>query len=390
MEMKGQYVCRRTEDAFDIDADKNLYRQIVDDMIKNAGNFIPRSNWQKLYDDRNSETFREGSARHKEVQYTDEQILKNAYDVLERYHNMRIMMAAWVGVVGEKDKLQRETVTPYSEFLSELDPSPQLLDALMENIENTMLADFKTAEEITMIQHITKDIPKLNMLEIGGGYGRLAEGFMNVYGHEQIHCVLADSVPASIMYCYLYLRKSFPHLKIGIYYEDPKASSNDFDIYIVPTWHLESVCSRDQIQFNLLVNIQSMQEMSQWHVDYYLNLFDKIGADNAIVFLDNNKKWTFQGSWNYPKNWRLLFRQNTPSSWSDDCPTEIFVKDKGDFTAYNDLINLPHRISQQKDKKISNLKEHMDIYRAREIELSSRDVDKLSWAKILKMKLFTR
>ena len=67
-----------------------------------------------------------------------------------------------------------------------------------------------------------------------------------------------------------------------------------------------------------------MQEMNQFHVDYYLNLFDKVITPNGMIYLSNEKDYVFSGLWNYPSRWKNVLKLRTPRSWTRNSPTEIF------------------------------------------------------------------
>ena len=99
------------------------------------------------------------------------------------------------------------------------------------------------------------------------------------------------------------------------------ANLSSCDIAIVPAWHFERL---NTLHYDACINIESMQEMSQYHVDYYLNRFQSTTSVGATIYVSNARNYYFRGSFNYPKNWRRLFCANTPRSWSMDHPTKIF------------------------------------------------------------------
>ncbi len=139
----------------------------------------------------------------------------------------------------------------------------------------------------------------------------------------KVHYVMIDAVPGSLMYSYLYLKAQFPELSIGSYYAGDEYNS-DYDCYIIPSWRTDILKVKN---FDLLINIESMQEMRQDQVDFYINLFDKLGSDNSIIYLSNARDYVFVGDWNIPDDWKTLYLNNTPRSWSANHPTHILVKD---------------------------------------------------------------
>lgn len=147
--------------------------------------------------------------------------------------------------------------------------------------------------------------------------------------------VLVDAVPGSILYSYEYLKKTLADKKIGFYYLDDEFDLDFYDVYIIPAWHFEKMNS---YTYDCCVNISSMQEMGQEHVDYYLNLFDHISKERGIVFLENSHDYVFKGEWNYKDNWERIFMFNTPASWSNYFPVEIFRKRASNYSRWNQCV----------------------------------------------------
>jgi SAM-dependent methyltransferase len=177
------------------------------------------------------------------------------------------------------------------------------------------------------------------ILEVGGGYGRLAEAAFNIFGRS-IKYVLVDAVPGSIYYSRKYLSYACPGARVISFYDagsdDLDLENDEFDIAIVPSWHFERI---NRGRYDVCVNIESMQEMNQVHVDYYLQLFQSVAADQAVIYISNARDYYFRGSFRYPANWRRLFSSNTPRSWKQDHPTEIFRKTCTDCSMQNSVVD---------------------------------------------------
>lgn len=326
-------------DIYNVKADIDLYWVIANDMLENAGKFAPRSVWQRLDDAADYSTYKPGAERYKELVLTPDEMKAAAEKSIASYPNMEDMLDAWVGPRGKRDVLDEKLLQRYRDYLEQLGDA-SFYDAFRKSENYKIMSDFLSVEEVTILHKELYDKEQVNVLEIGGGYGRLCEAFFNTF-EECGHYVLADSVPLSLMYAYLYLCKALPDKKVGIYYFDTDPTK--YDCYIVPTWRLEEVFGN--ASFGLVVNIQSMQEMSQWHVDYYLDFFDNHLEEDGIIYLNNNKRYVFKGQWNYPAHWSLHFRHNSPWAWSSDCPIEVFIKKKTDFTNRNKLVDYAHVIS---------------------------------------------
>ncbi len=248
---------------------------------------------------------------------------------------MKSLMWAWLGGGEDADEA---TISKYRRLLKDNDP----LHLWSVNVEGKgdsipmSRADLGSLMDLNLLYtFIPPGKQPTRILEVGGGYGRLAEAAFNLFGRS-IQYVMIDSVPASLYYAVKYLRHACPDARVGSYY-DADFDLTKCDIAIVPSWHYASV---SRIKYDVCVNIESMQEMGQYHVDYFLNLFESESVDGATIYLSNAKDYYFRGSFNYPKNWQKLFCANTPRSWRPHHPTEIFRKTTdGDYSAANAIID---------------------------------------------------
>lgn len=177
------------------------------------------------------------------------------------------------------------------------------------------------------------DLQKLYIAEVGGGYGRLAEVFFNVFP-GQIRYLLVDSVPASLWFAYEYMRNAHPDIKVGFYFNGDEPDFEKFDCYVMPGWRMELVAG---MKFDLTVNIQSMQEMDQRNVDFYIQWFDEALRNDGVAYLVNRRDHLFRGKWNYPQHWECVLKTPTPRSWLRDFPAEVYRKQNGNFSSQNAL-----------------------------------------------------
>ena len=178
-----------------------------------------------------------------------------------------------------------------------------------------------------------RDGQPLYVVEVGGGYGRLAEAFFNIFP-RQVKWVFVDAVPSSLLYAYEYLTRSNPDIKVGFSYRDDPFDMDRFDCYIAPTWRMESLPKN---YFDLAINVQSMQEMDQHHVDYYLQWFDGALRHRGIAYLCNRRDHVFRGQWNYPDHWECLLYEPTPRSFTRDFPAEVHRKGERSYRTENQL-----------------------------------------------------
>jgi hypothetical protein len=301
----------------ELEADHGEYFHIVRDMADNGGSLICDPNWLIAADHSNAaDSYDRGRAL--------EFALSEA-GYRERFSKMHALMKAWIG---NTECAPQAVISKYRRFLQQCDP----LLLWQPNVENSagsiplLQADLGSIMDLNLLYAFASSPERSStrLLEIGGGYGRLAEAAFNIFGRS-IKYVLVDAVPASLYYSHIYLSQACPDARVWSFYDDVNNNFDldNIDIAIIPSWHFEKINS---FSYDICVNIESMQEMSQHHVDYYLGLFQSVAADQATIYLSNAHDYYFRGTFNYPTNWQKLFCSNTPRSWTRDHPTEMFRK----------------------------------------------------------------
>jgi len=327
-------------DAFSVKGDKDLFDKIVADQEKYSGLLRPAKNWDLEIGGQDGGRFFQSQQSGQTIELStssDEQYLKN-------FFSLQKMMDPFVGSTGLQD-ITKDVMREYYDFLKGIDHLGILPNYFEPNGEmksqanGLLITDLGSMIDVNMISSFLDPAnEKYRIAEVGGGYGRLAEVVFNIYGEKNIKYILIDAVPAGLMYSYLYLSRNFPNMRIGFYYNEDPFDMDVFDCYIMPAWHFD--ISEAAGSFDCCINIQSMQEMEQYHVDYYLRMFNDLLKDGTgIAYLSNEKDYIFQGKWNYPVNWRLLLRTRTPRSWTRNSPTEVFVKGAGSFEKENQLLD---------------------------------------------------
>lgn len=320
-----------------LEAVQGEYHVIVEDMIRNAGRFIPDPNWLGTEDTSQSA---ESYDRSKAL---DVVLSESHYK--GKVAKMENLMAAWVGGA---DKPTPSVVSKYRRFLDQGD----VLKLWTANMESDA-----SEQRIPLTRPDLGSLMDLNLIyafrppsgvdgistivEVGGGYGRLAEAMFNIF-RDSVRYVMVDAVPASLYYAKKYLAAACPDARIGSYYD---SCSDEFDISlydisIIPVWHFERL---NRTRYDVCINIESMQEMSQEHVTYYIGLFESVATDDATVYISNAHDYYFRGTFDYPRNWQKLFCGNTPRSWRPDHPTEIFRRGTLDFSEQNKMCDALHQ-----------------------------------------------
>jgi hypothetical protein len=317
-----------------IQADAEAYFRIADDMVRSSGELLPHEGWLVPF---RAET--PASGAQEGVVFTTS---RDAYQ--RQFSRMENLMEAWIGSTTDELKAPN-TITKYRRFLDGCD----FLGLWEPNVTRRspgsgplLQADLGSIMDLNLLYAFTNP-PQgrpTRILEVGGGYGRLAEAAFNVFG-TSVQYVIVDAVPASLYYVREYLTRSCPDARIWSWYDSEDAKpAPDADIIIIPAWHF-STLSIDS--YDVCVNIESMQEMTQYHVDHYLRLFQDITADGATIYLSNARGYLFKGTFNYPANWEKVFESLTPRSWALDHPTEIFRKTDGDFSRQNACADAAYR-----------------------------------------------
>ncbi|MDQ1707127.1 MAG: hypothetical protein QOJ88_338 [Pyrinomonadaceae bacterium] len=330
----------RKQRATNIVANREEFRRIFDDMCKSAGSFTPTPTWLLC--------------KHpSEIESTDlSEILDRAGSdevFQQEFADLDQRMNGWVGdrnaeLISEKSALP--LVESYGSFLQRRDSLGLWRTNVKEstNAEALKVADLGSLMDLTFLYTYAFDPARkiTTILEVGGGYGRLAEAAFNIFG-KSIRYVLVDSVPVSLYYSKKYLESVCPEIRVGSYYDGDNFDMSEFDCYVIPAWYFDEL---NKEKYDVCINIESFQEMGQQHIDHYLQLFDRVSVDRAVIYLDNARDYIFRGDWNFPNHWQKLFCSNTPRSWSPDHPAEVFVKSTGDFSAQNAILDDIHHFVQ--------------------------------------------
>lgn len=294
---------RWSADRFDVPCNEGLLQRLLDDMARNAGALMPAPAW-RLPDAR----ARSGLSE---------------------------LLADWIGGVGLRplaDMLSpgapaalRQALAEGMDFVRALDHRGDFSDIGLAELAQAgwRAADLGSAIDVSVITAFGGWREGAEVLEVGGGFGRLPEYFARL--GTRFRYVNIDAVPASLMYCHEYLRRHCPDRQVLLYLDDAEsraALARGADLVVVPAWHAEALL-RDR-RFDLCVNVDSFQEMDQALVDHYLGLFDRFARDDALVYMLNARNYLFRGEYRYPERWECLLRHHTVRSWSGDQPLEMY------------------------------------------------------------------
>ena|SRR5215469_3848522 len=322
----------------DLNADRTEYDVLLEDMIRNGGMLIPDPNWLMTEDvSQPAENYDKSKALD---------FARSEDHYRRKVSTSASLMNAWVGSAAPPT---RTAISKYRRFLEHCDPL-ELWQANVSTGGNAIplsQQDLGTLMDVTLLHAFSPRCEKkvTTILEVGGGYGRLAEAVFNIFG-PSVRYVMVDAVPASLYYAKKYLSCACPDARVASYYDGGTLDLSECDIAIVPAWHFEKL---NTLQYDICINIESMQEMSQQHVDYYLNLFHSVADEGATIYLSNAHEYYFRGTFNYPRNWQKIFCANTPRSWSRKHPTEIFTKTSHDCSLSNCAIDSMYKYGLEID-----------------------------------------
>ncbi len=331
MRLEQPSIKRQSIDLERVTASFAEFDHVVQDMFTNAGEFLPTANWVTLDPTASSDADAVALARRA---YTADSFER-------RFSSLDKVLFSWIGQQGSK-AAEPWLIRLYAAFHARFDPLGLWHHNVANNRSSHTLnnADLSSILELSLIHAFaaTRDQPLTSIVEIGGGYGRLAEAALNVFGGS-VRYVLVDSVPASLVYAHKYLTRACPDRRIGSFYAGDAFDLSAFDCYVTPSWHFERLNSS---QYDVCVNVDSFQEMSQSLVDRYLTLFDTVLRPGGIVYNSNGRGSYFNGTWNFPIHWRKAFCASTPRPWFENHPTEIFVRTDDDFSRQNAALDAAH------------------------------------------------
>lgn len=263
-------------------------------------------------------------------------------------NSISIALDALIGPIG----LQPPSIRRWKEFISFLAPIDTigLLVALRNDSAYRSLmrlTDLGTIMDLTFIAYslqLSSLQKKIRVIEVGGGYGRLAEGLFSAFPDSIEQYVLVDGVPGSLAAAYEYLSR-IPSLSGRVELVTEGEVPSSALVAIVPDWN-EFALSR-LVSQDLFVNIESFQEMSTPTIHRYLEFADRVLTPGGVVYLSNSRAYRNQDIWHFPESWTLQFSGETPRSWSIQHPTQIWqlppISNQSTFADLRRSVEVPWR-----------------------------------------------
>ena len=133
----------------------------------------------------------------------------------------------------------------------------------------------------------------IKVIEVGGGYGRLAMFFLKYFGIK-CHYVSVDFVPTSLAFAPQVIEQSFPEMKV-LGTLAPKAKGKkieDYNFVSLPAWEIDKL--KDET-YDLAINIHSFQEMLKPSFKFYTEQFSRLLKPEGVFYNINNPPDTGNG-----------------------------------------------------------------------------------------------
>jgi putative sugar O-methyltransferase len=148
------------------------------------------------------------------------------------------------------------------------------------------LYEFYEIERYMRTQHIDLlNLEHMNVVEIGGGYGRLALFFLAYFG-AHCHYVTIDFVPMSLTFAPQVIRQVFPELQVlDSLSLDDQTRLQDFNFVSLPAWEIGRVQSKSYL---LGMNIHSFQEMRKESYTFYIRELHRLLGSPSVLYIVNN------------------------------------------------------------------------------------------------------
>jgi hypothetical protein len=214
-------------------------------------------------------------------------------------------------------------VIEYFKFLNNLNFFDKHQTLLVDKLSRDELwsTDLGTLVDLAFIESsLTSSNEKKVVFEVGGGYGRLAEGVHQFRKDTIEKYVLVDSIPGSLAAAHMYLSRNCPDWKIQLLKKGEKLDP-DSRVVICPSWNLDAL---DELLPNIFINIESIQEMSKEYEQFWVNWINSKMRNETAVYWSNSRSYKNKGDWYIPESWVLNSISETPRSWSSDHLTAIF------------------------------------------------------------------
>jgi hypothetical protein len=207
-------------------------------------------------------------------------------------------------------------------FLQESRPHRWNVKRVVKDFEKNhhlRLTDLASICDATILYpYISSPGKPVRVLEIGGGYGRLAESLIgNVNAKLEIDMV--DVVPSSLLLANQYLTKAGVDCHVQI--------STEPSVCKQVTLRGPSGCDFiEDGSVDLAINVESFQEMTQEWVDYWIKLINRSTHKGSLFYHSNSLGYKNLYTLEMGADWRILESYHHPRHWTNSHRTEIWER----------------------------------------------------------------
>jgi hypothetical protein len=180
-----------------------------------------------------------------------------------------------------------------------------------------ILADLGTILDLLVIESLYSKEAKISVLEIGGGYGRLAlsalenRGYINQWN-------MIDIVPSSLALANSYLELNGHKSLFGVEYGPSQDTIRLLQLSKLQMIQNESI--------DLFVNIESFQEMTQDWVNFWIEVINQKSKKGSYLYHSNSFNYKNNFQLDLGSSWELVRSIESPRHWTTEHRTEIWVK----------------------------------------------------------------
>jgi hypothetical protein len=218
----------------------------------------------------------------------------------------------------------KEDINRHIDFLLTHGGARYNLQAVIEDFKDKTylhLADLGSiCDVIILARVIEKGKTRKRVLEIGGGYGRLAEALVsNLSADVPVQIQMLDVVPSSLWLAEAYLRAS------GIKMTKSESVS-DATESCVRLSTAEELTSIEPGSIDVVINIESFQEMTPEWVNWYLAGIKRVTKPGSFFYQSNSFGYKNVFDLELGGRWQLVSSFSHPRHWTDSHRTEIWQR----------------------------------------------------------------
>jgi putative sugar O-methyltransferase len=184
--------------------------------------------------------------------------------------------------------------------------------------DNLKLTDLGSVCDVAILLPSLRRVSKeFRVLEIGGGYGRLAEALFRNSG-AKLRVDMVDVIPSSLALASSYLAQS--GLSVSLVSDKESAVS---DVSLRLPSGVETIPDG---AVDLAINIESFQEMTQEWVDYWIQVINRKTKVGSIFYHSNAFKYKNFFKLSLEPKWSLVKTVDHPRNWTKDHRTEVWLR----------------------------------------------------------------